>query len=211
MNLIVLIPCKDLDRGKSRLAGCLSARSRRALCEFFLCRTLDVAAAAVGPVRVRVVTGDPRVAAVAAEYGVAAIADGDTDLNGALARGRAHVLAQVFDNALAEGGDCAGLVLPIDLPLATPAALARVAAAPEPAVIVPDESADGTNILRLAPAAFRQFRFAYGPRSYAAHSAHARDLGLDMRTVNDPLLMFDVDTPEQYQRWAAHDPAWSPG
>jgi 2-phospho-L-lactate guanylyltransferase len=203
MNLITLIPCKNLDRGKSRLAACLSPRSRRALCEFFLCRTLDVVTAAVGAKNVRVVTGDRRVAALAAEYGVAVIADRDADLNEALAQGR--------DHALAETGDRAGLVLPIDLPLATPAALARVMAAPEAAVIVPDEGADGTNILRLAPVAFRQFRFTYGPRSYAAHRAQASDLGLGVRSVHDPLLMFDVDTPEQYRRWAEHDPAWSRG
>jgi 2-phospho-L-lactate/phosphoenolpyruvate guanylyltransferase len=203
MNLVVLVPCKDLDRGKSRLASCLSPRSRRALCEFFLCRTLDVATAAVGPDSVRVITGDARVAAIAAEYRVAAIPDGDADLNGALVRGRAHVLA--------ERDDRAGLILPIDLPLATPAALAQVATAPEDAVIVPDENADGTNILRLAPAAFRQFRFAYGPRSHAAHNARAHEIGIVMRSVRDPLLMFDVDTPAQYRRWAAHDPAWLPG
>ncbi len=203
MNLITLIPCKNLDRGKSRLAGCLSARSRRALCEFFLCRTLDVATVAVGAENVRVVTGDPRVVALAAEYGVAAITDRDADLNEALAQGR--------DRALAETGDRAGLILPIDLPLATPAALARVVAAPEAAVIVPDEGADGTNILRLAPVAFRQFRFTYGPRSYAAHRTQAIEVGLAVRSVHDPLLMFDVDTPEQYRRWAEHDPAWSRG
>jgi 2-phospho-L-lactate/phosphoenolpyruvate guanylyltransferase len=202
MSVVVLIPCKDLDRGKSRLAGCLSPRSRRALCEFFLCRTLDVATAAVGPDSVRVITGDVRVAAVAAEYGVAAVADGDAGLNGALARGRAHVLAQADGRA--------GLILPIDLPLATPAALARVAAAPEDAVIVPDERHDGTNVLRLAPAPLRHFRFAYGPRSYASHAAQASEIGVPFRSIHDPLLMFDVDTPEQYLRWAAHDPAWSP-
>jgi 2-phospho-L-lactate guanylyltransferase len=203
MNLVVLIPCKNLDRGKSRLAACLSPRSRRALCEFFLCRTLDVATEAAGPDNVRVITGDPRVAAIAAEYRVAAIADRDADLNGALALGRAHVLA--------EAAGSAGLILPIDLPLATPAALAGVASAPEDAVIVPDENDDGTNVLRLAPAVFRRFRFAYGPRSHAIHSAHAGAIGIPMRSVRDPLLMFDVDTPDQYSRWAAHDPVWSAG
>jgi 2-phospho-L-lactate guanylyltransferase len=196
MNLVVLIPCKNLDRGKSRLAACLSPRSRRALCEFFLCRTLDVATQAVAPARVRVVTGDPRVAAIAAEYGAGAIPDGDAGLNGALARGRAQ--------ALAEAGDCAGLILPIDLPLATPDALAGVADAPH--AIVPDESGAGTNVLRLAPAAFRAFRFAFGAHSFAVHRANARRMGLDVRIVKDPLLMFDVDTPEQYRRWMEDGP-----
>ncbi len=190
MSLVILIPCKDLDRGKSRLAGCLSPRSRRALCEFFLCRTLDVATQVSD--RVRVVTGDPRVAAIAAEYGVAAIADHDAGLNGALERGRAAVLA--------DAADLAGLVLPIDLPLATPAALARVASLPH--VIVPDESADGTNILRLAPAAFRAFRFEFGPHSFRAHRAQARNMGMAIRVVEDPCLMFDVDAPAQFHRWA---------
>jgi 2-phospho-L-lactate guanylyltransferase len=193
MNLVILSPCKNLDRGKSRLAACLSPRARRALCEFFLCRTLDVATQVLAPQCVRVVTSDPRVAGIAAEYGAGAIADGDADLNGALVRGRAHVLAEI--------GDCAGLILPIDLPLATPAALARVAGAPD--VIVPDEGTDGTNILHLAPAAFRPFRFAFGTRSLAAHCANARDIGTDLRIVEDPLLMFDVDTPAHYRRWAA--------
>ena len=196
MNLVVLIPCKNLDRGKSRLAACLSPRSRRALCEFFLCRTLDVATRALAPERVRVVTSDPRVAAIAAEYRAVAIPDGDAGLNGALARGRAQ--------ALAEAGDCAGLILPIDLPLATPAALAGVADVPH--AIVPDESGAGTNLLRLAPAAFRGFRFAFGAHSFAAHEANAREMGLDVRIVKDPLLMFDVDTPEQYRRWMEDGP-----
>jgi 2-phospho-L-lactate guanylyltransferase (CobY/MobA/RfbA family) len=101
---------------------------------------------------------------------------------------------------LAEAGDCAGLILPIDLPLATPAALARVAGAPH--AIVPDESADGTNVLRLAPAAFRAFRFEFGLHSFAAHRARAREIGADIRVIEDPLLMFDVDTPAHYRRWA---------
>jgi 2-phospho-L-lactate/phosphoenolpyruvate guanylyltransferase len=191
MDLVILIPCKNLDRGKSRLAACLSPRSRRALCEFFLCRTLDVATRVLSPTCVRVVTGDPRVVAIAAEYGAGAIPDDDADLNGALGRGRARMVA--------EAGDCAGLILPIDLPLATPAALARAASAPH--AIVPDESADGTNVLHLGPAAFRAFRFDFGPHSFAAHCGNGRDIGIDMQVVRDPLLMFDVDTPEQYHRW----------
>src|ERR1700681_1998799 len=127
---VVLIPCKHLDRGKSRLTPHLSSRSRRVLCEFFLCHTLDVATQAVAADRVYVVTGDPRAGAIAAEFGVTAISDDDTDLHSALALRRAPIVA--------EPADCAALTLPIDLPLATPAALARLAGA-APA-IVPDES-----------------------------------------------------------------------
>jgi 2-phospho-L-lactate guanylyltransferase len=200
MNPIILIPCKHLDRGKSRLATCLTPRSRRALCEFFLCRTLDLATGTVPPALVRVVTSDPRVVSIAAEYGVAAIDDGGRDLNGALECSRWRILA--------ESGDCAGLVLPIDLPLATPAALVEVAVAPQDVAIAPDEAMDGTNVLRLGPRALRQLPFAFGPHSYAAHCGLARAAGLVVRTVSEPGLAFDVDGPEQYRRWASEHPSW---
>jgi len=200
MKLVVLIPCKDLDRGKSRLAGCLAPRDRAALCAFFLRRTLNVATQALGRRCVRVITGDRHVAAIAAEHGVGAIADGGGGLNGALELGRARILS--------EAGDCAALILPIDLPLATAAALTRITAERHAAVIVPDENLKGTNILRLSPAALRRFPFCYGPQSYARHCAAARRAGLDMRRIDNPELMFDVDRPDQYRRWAPGDPAW---
>jgi 2-phospho-L-lactate/phosphoenolpyruvate guanylyltransferase len=199
---VILIPCKNLDRGKSRLAGCLTPRSRRALCEFFLCRTLDIATQAVTPRQVRLVTSDPRVETIARDYGVAVIPDRGGGLNAALESGRQHVLA--------EGLGQAGLVLPIDLPLATPAELGKVASAAEEVVIVPDEARTGTNVLRLGARAFRRFRFSFGVRSYAAHCAEARAGGFEAVTFEAPNLAFDVDRPEQYRRWAPENPAWNP-
>jgi 2-phospho-L-lactate/phosphoenolpyruvate guanylyltransferase len=202
---VILIPCKDLDRGKSRLAGCLTPRSRRALCEFFLCRTLDVATQAVTPRQVRVVTSDPRVETIARDYGVAVIPDRGGGLNAALENGRRHVLAQ----GGGKSGGHAGLVLPIDLPLATPAALGTVLSAPHEVVIVPDEAKTGTNVLRLGARVFSQFRFSFGARSYAAHCAEARAVGFEAVTVEAPNLAFDVDRPVQYRRWAPENPAWN--
>jgi 2-phospho-L-lactate guanylyltransferase len=198
---VILIPCKNLDRGKSRLAGCLTPRSRRALCEFFLCRTLDIATQAVGPRQVRIVTSDPRVDGIARDYGVAVIPDRSAGLNAALENGRQHVLA--------EGAGQACLVLPIDLPLATPAELGKVVSAAGEVVIVPDEARTGTNVLRLGARAFRRFRFSFGARSYAAHCAEARAAGFEALTIEVPNLAFDVDRPEQYRRWAPQNPAWN--
>ena len=44
MGLRILIPVKPLGEGKSRLAPALDAAGRRALCERFLRRTLELAA-----------------------------------------------------------------------------------------------------------------------------------------------------------------------
>jgi 2-phospho-L-lactate guanylyltransferase (CobY/MobA/RfbA family) len=67
---------------------------------------------------------------------------------------------------------------------------------------------DGTNALRLAPSAFTTFRFDFGPQSYARHRTQAQASGLMMCSVCDPLLMFDIDGPSQYQRWERDAPAW---
>ena len=101
-------------------------------------------------------------------------------------------------------------MLPIDLPLATAADLGAIAAASQDVVIVPDEARDGTNVLRLGPRALPRFRFSFGPQSYAAHCAHAEATGLEVRTITAPALAFDVDSPEQYLRWARENPAWTP-
>jgi 2-phospho-L-lactate/phosphoenolpyruvate guanylyltransferase len=199
--IVILVPCKNLDCGKSRLAGCLTPRSRRALCEFFLCRTLDVAIQAATPQQVRVVTSDPRVDAIARDYGVGVVPDPGGGLNAALENGRRHVLA--------EGGGRAGLVLPTDLPLASPVDIDKVVIAPQEVVIVPDEARTGTNVLRLGARAFARFRFSFGVRSYAAHVAQARATGFEALTVEAPNLAFDVDRPEQYRRWAPENPAWN--
>jgi 2-phospho-L-lactate/phosphoenolpyruvate guanylyltransferase len=198
---VILIPCKNLDRGKSRLAGCLTPRSRRALCEFFLCRTLDIATQAVTSARVRVVTSDPRVETIARDYGVGVIPDRGGGLNAALDDGRRQLVA--------EGGSRAGLVLPIDLPRATSAELVSIASAPEEVVIVPDEAMTGTNVLRLGPQTFSRFRFSFGVRSFVAHCAQAREMGFEAVTLEAPNLAFDVDRAEQYRRWAPENPAWN--
>jgi hypothetical protein len=54
--MIILIPCKGLDQGKSRLSAALDAHARRALCEFFLCRTLAIARTLTGPDCIRVLS-----------------------------------------------------------------------------------------------------------------------------------------------------------
>jgi 2-phospho-L-lactate guanylyltransferase (CobY/MobA/RfbA family) len=100
-------------------------------------------------------------------------------------------------------------VLPIDLPLATPAELGKVAFAAGEVVIVPDEARTGTNVLRLGPNAFPRFRFSFGLRSCAAHCAEARAGGFEAVTVEAPSLAFDVDRPDQYRRWAPENPAWN--
>ncbi len=160
--MIILIPCKSLDQGKSRLSAALDAHARHALCEFFLCRTLAIARALAAPERIYVVSADPKVVEVADRYGASALADSSLDLNGALEEARAAIAAR---HANLEGL----LIMPIDLPLSSAESLSSVVAEPGDVVIVPDGSETGTNILLLRQSAAQTFQFRFGLNSYQAH------------------------------------------
>jgi 2-phospho-L-lactate guanylyltransferase len=192
--VIILIPCKNLDQGKSRLSAALDVHARRALCEFFLCRTLAMACTLVAPARIYVVTADPHVVEIAGRYGASVLSDSSFDLNRALEEARAAIAARHAD---LEGL----LIMPIDLPLSTSSSLSSVVAEPGDIVIVPDEGATGTNLLLLRQASARTFQFRFGPDSYAAHCSQATESHLTLRTVRDDSLSFDVDLPKHLWRW----------
>ena len=63
--------------------------------------------------------------------------------------------------------------------------------------MVPDRHLDGTPVIVVPTDA--DFRFAYGPGSYAAHVAMAERLGLPWRSLHDPDLAWDVDGPDDLQ------------
>jgi 2-phospho-L-lactate/phosphoenolpyruvate guanylyltransferase len=191
--MMILIPCKHLDRGKSRLASHLDSRSRRALCELFLCQTLALATSVLAADQVRVITKDSRAIAIGADYGVASILDRGNDLNTALASARQILVSDRFLPDV--------LILPIDLPYATTTALEKVLKQRAQAVIVPDSGGLGTNLLFLEFLTFRRFPFAYGKDSFQRHLAAVRSAGRTVQIVNDERLAFDVDQPQQYQLW----------
>lgn len=189
----ILIPCKNLDVGKSRLSECLAPAERREFCKRLLTQTLERTVALAAPANIRVVTADPEVAAMARQYSVETLADPGGGLNAALKDARAAILETESVSAL--------LVLPIDLPLATPDVISEFINCAGDIVIAPDEGGTGTNLLLLRSPALKAFRFAYGPGSFAAHAAWAQADGLRIEAARDGRLAFDVDGPAQYATW----------
>ena len=136
MTLHILIPCKSLGDGKTRLAQALDAKARRALCTGFLQRTLDVALALVPPSRCHVMAGDGAAAAIAAARGVTSCDDPGIGLNEALRQGRERICRNAAE-------EFALLIFPIDLPWATAAALADLVRCAADVVIAPDRERTG--------------------------------------------------------------------
>ena len=99
------------------------------------------------------------------------------------------------------GREASALILPIDLALATADAVARAIVKDADVALAPDEQRRGTNLLHIGPRALRGFRFAFGIDSLPAHRHWAEQAGFRVATIDDPLLAFDIDRPEDYDRW----------
>ena len=189
--MIVLIPCKSLSAGKTRLSRCLDAAQRQQLCTYFLTRTIQLATSVAGADRVRVVTSDSAAAAIAARASVLTCADSDAGLNAALTKARDDIAAH---------GRSRLMILPIDLPYATADALGAAAENQADVVINSDERGRGTNLLLLSPKA-SQFQFRFGEDSFGAHTNQARAQGYSLHILDDARLARDIDEPDQYLAW----------
>ncbi len=190
---VILVPCKSLASGKSRLAGLLTQAERQALCERFLADTLKLARGIAGAANVRLVSADEKAREIAAGEGIETFAEAWPDLNAALSGARAE---------LAKSGLPAEvLILPIDIPLATEKSLASVTAAAGDVVIVPDRRQAGTNVLLLRNGAFADFRFAYGENSFRVHVDNALAQNRNPTILRNEALEFDIDEPDDYLKW----------
>ncbi len=190
----ILIPCKGLETGKSRLSACLGRNARRELCAQLLDQTLTRAVALAAPDHVHVVTPDPSVALLAQRHATATLPDRRLGLNAALNDARCALLAS--GSAIE-----ALLILPIDLPFATADAIRAASSCRDDLVIAADEAGSGTNLMLLRGAALQELPFRYGPESYAAHIGAGRASGFSIHALRDWRLAFDIDDAAQYARW----------
>jgi|SRR6185312_11211353 len=196
MTLHVLIPCKALAAGKSRLAPMLDSSERTALCTALLRRTLDCALELVPPERCHLVSGDEAAAACASARQVRQIAEPPgSGLNPALEHARHMVCAGKVAPEL--------LILPIDLPFASAIRLRSLVLVGSDVVVVPDRRGSGTNLLYLGATAAPCFDFRFGEASLAAHRAAAQECRLGFRLHEDADLGFDLDLPEDLRDWRA--------
>jgi 2-phospho-L-lactate guanylyltransferase len=188
-RVVCIVPVGTLEGAKSRLGGALDAEERHDLAARMVERTVAAAVRTPGIVEVIVVTPDDEVRAIALDAGGRPLRQRSRGLNGGLREAR--------EDAIAGGAD-AVLVLPVDLPLVTPDAIADVVAphtrfGPPIVVIVPDRHGRGTNGLLVAPP--DAIEFAFGGDSREAHAASAAAAGARLVELGGPLAI-DLDTPD---------------
>ncbi len=199
MTLHLLIPCRSLKTGKSRLSNCLSPAARHTLSDYFLRRTLDQALALSDPTHCHLITNDREAAAIAASRGIGSFADPGIGLNAALGSAR-KVLASDTRSPPEL------LVLPIDLPRSTPELLGRLVRSHADVAIAPDRARAGTNVLYLSKAASPGFEFRFGSDSLSAHAQIARRMELVLDIIGHENLALDVDSMEDLLEWSRRAP-----
>jgi 2-phospho-L-lactate guanylyltransferase len=187
-SLWAVVPVKDLQHAKQRLAGVLDAGERQALFAAMLEDVLDALAASEGLAGILVVTRDPLARALASSYGARVLIE---------AANCGHTAATTLGAAtLAAEGAAGMLQLPADLPLLTAADIAAVLRAhgSAPAVtLAPSRDRLGSNAVACSPPDLLPLRF--GDDSFFPHLERARGLGIEPSIVERRGLALDVDTP----------------
>jgi 2-phospho-L-lactate guanylyltransferase len=187
--IVAIVPVSALEGAKSRLGETLDAEERRDLVIGLLRTTLDATARTPEIAETIVVTPDDEIRRLALEAGARPLRQRGQGLNRGLNEAR--------DEAVA-GGAGSILVLPIDLPLVSPEALAEVIAPLDDprrplVVIAADRHGRGTNALLVAPP--DAIEFGFGGDSRAAHADCAREVGARLVELPDGPLALDLDTP----------------
>jgi 2-phospho-L-lactate/phosphoenolpyruvate guanylyltransferase len=195
-SLWAVVPVKDLQHAKQRLAGVLDAAQRRALFAAMLEDVLAALAASPRLAGILAVTRDVQARNLAARYGARVLVE---------PANRGHTAASTLGAAtLAAEGVAGMLQLPADLPLITPADIAAVlrAHAEAPSItLAPSRDWLGSNAVACSPPDLLPLRF--GADSFYPHLERARALGIEPTIVERRGLALDVDTPADLRAFLA--------
>ena len=184
---MILVPVKNLENAKQRLASVLDQGTRTELAQAMLHDVLDALAACCSNSEVSLVTSDPFALNLAQTFSFQIIPD---------ATNRSETDAIAMATQLCESrGVGSTLIIPADIPLIRPSEVTAVLqAAPEKgSVLVPAADGRGTNAIFRRPAALFPLRF--GNDSFKPHLAAARATGNPSLVLSLPGIALDIDKP----------------
>ena len=191
MNTTAVIPIKQLNDAKKRLADYLAPEQRKALCQVMFEDVLEAVTSCDRVDDVVVVTNDKSVAAIAGAYSARVIPESD-------APGLIAAVTHAAELLTAEGVGSM-VFLPGDVPLVSVDELEVVLDGfgmldnPE-FLIVPAEDLGGSNCVACSPPNCIEFRF--GIDSFRKHLRESESKGIETSIARLPGIGLDVDTPD---------------
>lgn len=182
-----VIPVKDLEGCKSRLAHVVPDHARPALMGALLADLLHMLGICENIRGISVVTRCPRAAQLAASHGAETM---DLDADRCLNSG---VKAALHELALRDIR--AALILHADLPLVKDTDIGTLVVSHKTShadiTLVPDIQNNGTNAMLLSLPTTMQF--FYGEHSYNQHLDFCQQNALSVQTVHNKRIGFDID------------------
>ena len=185
----VLLPVKDFQNAKQRLASALDATARANLARAMLTDVLQAVAESTVPDRVVVFTASTEVAQLAGTFGFDVIIETAVNGHSAAVNLMVEKLSPNATQILSIAGDLPKLCAhEIDFVMNNVV---------EPITILPSRDGTGTNgILFLPPA---RIQLEYGEGSFSRHMSKASAAGYRTEVLNIPGIAFDIDTAEDLQ------------
>lgn len=189
VDLWAVVPVKERDRAKERLAPLLPPELRQGLALAMFEDVLTALAAAPGLAGLIVVTVDQQARRLALGYGARLVEDGARDGHTSAVAAAARLLAAEHRGGM--------LTVPGDIPLVTAGEIARIIKAHPPApsfTIVPSGDAGGSNAVLVSPPDAVLLRF--GVDSFFPHLRAAEAQGIRPTVLRLPGVALDIDNPE---------------
>ncbi len=186
-DIWAVVPVKEIDGAKSRLAHACSAEFRRDLARAMVEDVLQALANVPELAGIVVVTLDPDAAVVAAKYGARVFENGARDGHTGAVMAAARRLAREGHGGM--------LTVPGDIPCVTASEVSRFIAAHRDAPafsIVPAHDRRGSNAIMMTPP--DAVPLAFGDDSFLPHLDTARRLGIEPTIVALPGIGLDIDT-----------------
>jgi 2-phospho-L-lactate/phosphoenolpyruvate guanylyltransferase len=190
LKIFAIVPTKQFERGKSRLAPLLDIRDRVKLSGLLLECTLSTLSKASAISDIVVISSDVRAKRIAKMHAAIFLDEGiDIGVNNAVT---------IANNYCSEGGADATIVIPQDLPLAVSEDIDMICNYAKEhhkcLVVCPSVRYDGSNaLLRRPPKLIDSY---YDNNSFDMHIDAARKAGAKIKVILLDRVMRDLDTVE---------------
>jgi 2-phospho-L-lactate/phosphoenolpyruvate guanylyltransferase len=190
LKIVAIVPVKNFERGKSRLASLLTVKERIKLSELFLDNTLNTLTKTPVISQSVIISSDKRAEESVKKYDAIFLGEKkDKGVNAAVALADTHISEYAVD---------ASIVIPQDLPLLLPEDIECIYTAADKnercLVICPSLRFDGSNALLRRPPLL--LKTNYDNDSYNIHIKNAEASNACVKSIHIKRIMIDIDTIE---------------
>ena len=193
LKIFAIVPAKQFEKGKSRLASLLDIRDRVKLGELLLDSTLHTLENATALYSTVVISTDVRAKRIAKMHGAIFVDEGkQIGVNNAV---------NLANDYCARAGAVATVVVPQDLPLALSEDIDMICNSAKEydrcLIICPSSRYDGSNVLLRRPP--KLIDSHYDNNSFNMHINAAKKIGAKIKIILSQRMMLDLDTLEDAQ------------